>query len=453
MRTAGQVAVLTTCLLAAAARGAVVEVPHVRVTYEGITEQQAKAIADTLSAARKVYAEGFGFDMPARVHCTVDCGEGKGSRLFTDGEDAVFLSLPSADKLARPAKSGTFTLYGLCHELGHVAMYRVLKDRHWMTGAAMEGWAHYAGSVVVDEVYKAHGDKLWAHDPYDYRADGTARLAKQRKAASPPPIVVAAGAWQSLGELVGPKGYRKIFAAWEANGIDPANDKAAVVGITKGLADAFPDKYDQLTGWWVSVGSTIHQEPAAAAQFRMVGLDRSAMKGQPLKVVLDDGSGEGKKSVAGGGHARHFVAPGGDDWYLTAVSVYGARYGGARPPSTSFTVALCDADMLPIAAWKQPNKLFERGEPKWVRIELPPTRVPAGKSGFYLCFDFRPTASQGVFVFFDDSTKGKEEGSSRVAIPGKTGNVFSDGDWMIRAELDRPKATDALGPVGDKATK
>ena len=100
MRTAGPVAVLITCLLAAAARGAVVEVPHVRVTYEGITEQQARAIAETLSAARKVYAEGFGFDMPARVHCAVECGPGKGSRLFTDGEDAVFLSLPSADKCA-----------------------------------------------------------------------------------------------------------------------------------------------------------------------------------------------------------------------------------------------------------------------------------------------------------------------------------------------------------------
>src|SRR5687767_11932588 len=104
VRTSGRVvAFLITCLVTAAARGAVVEAPHVRVTYEGITEQQAKAIADTLSAAWKVYAEGFGFDMPARVHCTVECGEGKGSRLFTDGEDAVFLSLPSADKLARPA--------------------------------------------------------------------------------------------------------------------------------------------------------------------------------------------------------------------------------------------------------------------------------------------------------------------------------------------------------------
>ena len=177
------------------------------------------------------------------------------------------------------------------------------------------------------------------------------------------------------------------------------------------------------------------------------------MKGQPLKLELDDGSAEGKKSVAGGGHARRFVAPGGDDWYLTAVSVYGARYGGPAPPTTSFTVALCDDDMLPIAAWKQPNKLFERGEPKWVRIELPPTRVPPDADGFYLCFDFRPTATQGVFVYFDESTKGKAEGSSLVATPGKEGSPFAGGDWMIRVELDRPKATDALGGVGEKARR
>ena len=432
-------------LVTAGARGAVVTAPNVRVEYEGITQDQATAIAQVLSAARKVYVDYFGFDMPARIFCSVECGPGKGSRLFTDGEDRVFLSMPSADKLQRPAKSGTFVLYGLCHEVGHVAMYRPLKDRGWMTTAAAEGWAHYAGSVVVDEVYKAHGEKLWTPDPYDYRADGTARLQKQLKERSPSPIALGAGAWASLNQRVGPRGFRKIFEAWQAADIHPTDDKAAVVGITKGLHDAHPAKGDDLVAWWASASPVLYEEPAASL-FKKSSTNRSQLQGRPQKLEPDDGAADGKKSLAGGGHARKFLAPGGGhDWYLTAISVHGARYGAARPPTTTFTAALCDGDMLPIGTWKQPGKLFERGEAKWVRFEVPPTRVPPGEKGFYVVLDFRPTASQGVFVSFDDSTKGKEKDSSLTAKPGDEGAPFEQGDWMIRIELDRPKASDALG--------
>jgi hypothetical protein len=100
--------------------------------------------------------------------------------------------------------------------------------------------------------------------------------------------------------------------------------------------------------------------------------------------------------------------------------------------------------MKPIAAWKHPYRLFDGGNPKWVRVEVPPTRVPPGESGFYVCFEFRPTATQGVFVSLDDSTQGREQRSSLVATPGAPGSPPAGGDWMIRAELDRPKSADAL---------
>lgn len=427
------------------ARAAEVSAPNVRVVYEGITEQRAKAIADTLSAAHKVYVDHFGFAMPDRIHCTVECGEGKVSRLFTDGEDRVFLSMPTPDKLLRPGKSGTFNLYGLCHEVGHIAMYRILKDRGWMTTAAAEGWAHYAGSVVVDEVYKARGEKLWAHDPYDYRPDGTARLDRELKQRSPSDVALGAGKWAALEQLVGPRGFRKVFEAWQEADIHPTDARIAVLGITKGLADAHPGKAEALSAWWAHASTVLYDEPAASL-FKKSGTDRARLQGRPQKVELDDGSAEGKKSIAGGGHARRFVAPGGgEDWYLTAVSVHGARYGSPRPPAASFTVALCDANLLPVATWKQPYKLFDKGEAKWVRLEVPPTRVPPGEAGFYVALDFRPTASQGVFVSFDDSTRGQEKNSSLVARPGDDGQPLAQGDWMVRIELDRPKSSDALG--------
>ena len=425
-------------LLTAGATAAEVSAPHVKVTYEGIGEQQAKAIVETLSAAHRVYADHFGFDMPETVRCTVQCGPGKPSRLFTDGHDRVVLSMPSAEKLLRPGKSGTFVLYGLCHELGHVAMYRVLKDRHWLTTAGAEGWAHYAGSVVVDRVYQARGEKLWAHDPYDYRADGTPRLNRQLAAASPPEVAKGAGAWMKLGDAVGHRGFLKIFESLEQ--IPPRSAMSA-----EALTQSHPEQAEKLTKWWKDAAPVLFEavEPSGFAEKR---IDRAKLERRPVKLELDDGTPEGKKSIAGGGHARRFGAPGGGEWYLTAVSIHGARYGAANPPAgATFDVALCDAGMKPVAAWKQPYRLFARGEGKWVRVELPPTRVPPGEDGFYVVLDFRPTATQGVYVSFDDSTKGGDNAGSLVATPGKPGSPLPSGNWMIRAEIDRPNAADALG--------
>lgn len=76
---------------------------------------------------------------------------------------------------------------------------------------------------------------------------------------------------------------------------------------------------------------------------------------------------------------------------------------------------------------------------------MPPTRVPPGEEGSYVVLDFRPAATQGVYVSFDASTKGTDDPGSLVATPGRKGNALPGGDWMIRVELDRPKAADALG--------
>jgi hypothetical protein len=439
------IAVLVLLLSIPSARGAVATAPHVRVEYDGISGAQAQAIADTLSAAHAAYAEHFGFDMPGMIHCAVECGAGKPTRLFTDGNDRVFLSLPSADKLARPAKSGTFHLYGLCHELGHVAMYRALKNRDWMTTAAAEGWAHYAGSVVVDFVYAAHGEKLWAHDPYDYRADGTGRLEKQLKEESPSEVARGAGEWQKLAAIVGLRGFIKVFEDWQGAKVDPSGPPPVAAALAEVLARRDADKADALAKWW-SGAAPLFVDAREASAFRKAGIDRSKLERRPVKLELDDGKSDGRKSIAGGGHARRFRAPGAGDWYLTGVSIYGARYGAATPPAdATFDVALCDAEMKPVAVWKQPYRLFARGQERWVRVDLPPTRVPPGDGGFYVCVQFRPTATQGVFVSFDESTRGAAERSSLVATPGAAGNPFDAGDWMIRAELDRPRDADALG--------
>jgi hypothetical protein len=424
-------------LLACCATGAVaapqtVKVPGASVTYDGISTEQAGAIARTLAAARVVYAEQLKFDVPDTVTADVTCRPGNATRLFNDGRAHVSLSIASADSLARPAKSGVFHLYGLCHEMGHVAMYRTLKDRDWLTGAGAEGWAHYAGSVVVDRVWAAEGQKLWA-DAYDYRADGTARLNAQVASKNASDVDRVAGHWRELAELIKPESFPTLFAAWQKANSDPADPEKKLLAA---LVEAFPEKRASLEKWWQSAASVLVQKRPGSA-FERVEIDPSKLEGKPIMLKGDDDGADGKRSIAGGGHARQFEAPAEGEWYLRSVSIHGARYGPAAPPADQFDVALCDAEMRPIAVWRHPYGAFERGQAKWFKVATPATRLPGT---FYVCAVFRPTARSGVFVDFDSST----QGHSRVATPGAAGEALGQGDWMIRVEIDRAKGADAL---------
>jgi len=101
-----------------------------------------------------VAIEQFGFDMPEVIQVSVVASPTSSTRLFNDGEDHINLTVPSEEKLLRPAVTGTFHLYGFCHEVGHMAMYRVIHQRRWLSSAGAEGWAHYAGSRILDAVYR-----------------------------------------------------------------------------------------------------------------------------------------------------------------------------------------------------------------------------------------------------------------------------------------------------------
>ena len=236
-----------------------------------------------------MYEKHFGFDMPDDIRCTVECGPDKGSRLYTDGEDRVFLSMPSADKLLRPGSRATFTLYGLCHELGHVAMYRIVKDRAWMTTAAAEGWAHYAGSVVVDEVYKAHGEKLWAHDPYDYRADGTARLDKQLKDKRRRRSRKARASGRSWVRSCGPKGISaRTFESLQTRALPARRPQPVASALAEAFARArMPNKANEIKPGGPAPTPVLF-EATEASTFKKAGIDKSKLERRPVKLELDD---------------------------------------------------------------------------------------------------------------------------------------------------------------------
>ncbi len=409
---------------------------HVAVSYQGIEQVQAEAIGRVVEAARQAAIDQYGFDMPKTVTVTVTADpELKHVRLFTDGHDRITLQLRRPDDLRRPEVTGAYHVYGLCHEVGHLAMYRPITERRWLSSAAAEGWAHYLGSHLVDAVHAKLGDKGWC-DPYDYRADGTQRLNKQLQndgRPRPGSTVEGAALWQQLVTLIGKERVPGLFKAWQETKIDLADPGAALRAT---LVERHPD--EKVAAWW-NRAEPVLVVKRPSSEFDARTAKPAAMMKQPRQLSHDDGKPTGKRSMAGSGHVVAFDSPG-VGWYLTKVRIHGARYGSPRPPADDFRVTLCDEQGKAIREFAFPYASFQRGAARWVDLPIEPTEVPAK---FRVCVDFNPTGTKGVFVFFDTAGSGR----SRFGLPGGRSRGFSNGDWLIRAEVDQLRSADALKPT------
>src|SRR5688572_15025745 len=114
---------------------------HVLVTHAGVSSKYADAMARTVAAAREICRDDYGFSMPEMIYVNVHLNPEAKSGLFNDGNDTFVLTIRNHEDLLKPAASKIFHLYGLCHETAHLAMYRRIHDRQWLTTSAAEGWA------------------------------------------------------------------------------------------------------------------------------------------------------------------------------------------------------------------------------------------------------------------------------------------------------------------------
>jgi len=166
--------------------GKAIATTHVLVRYAGVPDEYAKAVAALYEACDASLRKRFGFGcgvspMEAkRLHVHLFAGEGRNLSLWTSPGSTKFPlivnTMPTWERgLSPPGKGGPHIVYGLCHELGHV-LAGWEDDRHQ--------WAHYLGSMLLEDVAAALGEKTWPQ-PYDYKAEGMARFLAQIKDAAP----------------------------------------------------------------------------------------------------------------------------------------------------------------------------------------------------------------------------------------------------------------------------
>ncbi len=151
----------------------------------------------------------------------------------------------------------------------------------------------------------------------------------------------------------------------------------------------------------------------------------SRVRGKMVKLSVDDGSSDGKKSIAGSGHAVMLDAPG-EGCILKSVSIYGSRYGYPKPLQEDFHIWLCDEEFNVIEDFAFSYSRFTREKAKWVTFRVKSIEVP---STFVICAGFNSEQTKGVFVHYDNSSSG----NSYTGLPGEEMAVFNDGEWMIRA--------------------
>jgi C-terminal processing protease CtpA/Prc len=158
----------------------------------------------------------------------------------------------------------------------------------------------------------------------------------------------------------------------------------------------------------------------------------AAAAGGEKELSHDDGKLAGKKSTAGTGHVIAFEAPKGT-WWVRSILVHGARYGGGYDAATTMlTVTICDSDLKPLGATTAKYELFSPGKFEWVEIPLEePVEAPAKLK---VVVEFRPTATQGVYVGFSET----KQPHSGHGVPGGAEKPFAS-EWMIRARLSSEK--------------
>jgi hypothetical protein len=400
--------------------GELVEGKHCVVSYDGVEKKWADAFAKIYDAVYQGYAEVLGMTLPETTYIEITV-TGEPTVLYTDGNDRFFLKLERPDDLLPTSKYKN--VYGFAHEPGHIAMYSKMSTTAGLPDGVGEGWAHYCGSVILDYVFDKLGKEAYPV-PYDYSIDGTKRLKKQAENPGDDAVNIAAAAFFKLGEKYG---HDKVGQAMNR----------ALEGKPSG-AELMPLFRDAAAGIMGNDAASMIPDSILMTQLRWE-TKRLDKGGEPQRgffdtqktidgwLAYDDGSNESMRSTAGSGHAVLFRKR--DGGKLTSVQVMGGRYGMPETQS-EFRITILDTAFSEISQKKFPFMAFARSQDlEWRSFDMKDVIVP---ECFFVCVDFNPTATDGVYVGIDKSGSGH----SFSALPGDHLCDFDDGEWTIRALVD-----------------
>ncbi len=404
---------------------------HFRVSYPKALQAYAKSLLQIGDAAWEAYRELYNLTLPEPIELQIRLVPEKGERfasLWTDGQKFIFLEVGSEKPLLSPERGGAHNVYGICHELAHIALYSRISQVAGIPEGFAKGWAHYFGSVITSHLFEKLGADVYP-DPHNYHeTSGLGRLLKQFETHKDPMTLAA----KFLYEIERKYGRQKLAEALDRTLAQKPSGRELVSRFVEELVAVTGDPQAKtlIPEHFLKPKVRVDTEfPDITQKWLYYGLKLEWQDGL-LRLRYDDGEKDGQWSIAGSGHGIIFCKPKGK-WQLVAVEFYGARYGALQPPDEDFSIFLCDANFKVICEFKAPYSLFaQRGEWKWERIVVEPTEVP---DFFYIVIAFNPTATKGIYMAYDSDVPISH---SRRAFPDShlfdTEKVY---DWMIRCYL------------------
>lgn len=396
----------------------------VEVSYGQITDRYASAIADICARALEVCRERFACDLPSRLRVRVEVNWQDGPTLASNGRDEIVLRLANGQQLSRASSGGVNYVYGLCRTIAQLAFDRAVDGRGGATATARNGWGHYAGSVLLDEVVARRGRRVWPDRSDDYLI-GLPALVNQLHWRNAPDEVRAAGDWQRLVTLIGNRRVSTVLRTWP----DVLAGSAGSVGV-----DVASFELPGLKQWRANARARLIGAGPGEAEGALVAED--TLSGHPVVLVYDDGRAEGKRRQNGARHGVRFEAPAGD-WYLQTVWIHAKRLGHSSVSHDDIEVFLYDGQMRRIGEFFQRDTQFRRGPTRWHRVSTPPVRVPRR---FAVSVRFSDDDPRGFDVSHDDTHPGH---AFTIGTDGKS-VPLTIGNWMIRVSLDRRRRHDPL---------
>lgn len=406
-----------------------VRVPGVTVVLAGgIERAYGEAYAAVLTEARREFRRVLGYELPEELVFRVRLDPNAGARTTTNLVDTVFRTFSSRRQLGPPP--GYSHIYGPCHELGHLMMYKPMGLRRVLPGlpkGVSEGWADYVGRIIGENVGKDLGNGFWPQ-PYDVAEhDGLSRLGGIDAAAPAARMFYALGAEHGHGAV----GRAMVQAALRL----PTGPQ---------LMECFLDELRRLTGD-EDAGAWIPREltdppwpptnvPALGDDFFFADVKTTPdATGVMLRYDSGVASTEPQPTTR---PAVVFGRPEGQ-WAVDRISVLGSRQRPAGEAPGAIRAYICDERLVPLDGSSNTGDAFGPGAPLWTDIATRPISVP---KRFYVCLGFSGLGPQGVRVAREitsasHSYRGDPLSGLVEAHRGPEQRQPYPFEWMIRVHL------------------
>ena len=228
------------------------------VQYEESTENYANASLKILQVV-KSHALKMGFVFSKKIELHIVKSDKNMLYVRSDIPDLITWEFKSMNDFLAPQKSGYNNVYGLCHEMGHLNMFNITPGYNWMTKDYKEGWANYFGSLMIEDVYRNLGIKVWP-DPHDYHASsGILSFMKSIKAntsSKEKGFYCCSLFWYNLSSRIGKNNISNFFYTINLSDIDISNSDIKFLDTLKSnkldncfIADFQKSKWYLLNSW------------------------------------------------------------------------------------------------------------------------------------------------------------------------------------------------------------